>query len=151
MHSQDHNRAAAGRPLLLLCGLALPAVTLRSGGDAVLPSPFWKVWAGITVQCQEKANPGAPSPVVTPSFAQCREEIRKGRLSYQGACVLVECGSQRDCGTSVLGGFQDSVLSTLTWAMLPTIHLQAGLGADQLWGFLQQKFKHSCIMKEIQQ
>lgn len=81
MHSQDHNRAAAGRPLLLLCGLALPAVTLRSGGDAVLPSPFGKVWAGITVQCQEKANPGAPSPVVTPSFAQCREEIRKGRLS----------------------------------------------------------------------
>lgn len=47
----------------------------------------------------------------------------KGRLSSQVACVTLECGSQRDCGTYVLGSFQDSVLPAVSWAMVPTIHL----------------------------
>lgn len=64
--------------------------------------------------CQEEVIPAAPSIVVTPSFARCREEMGKSYLSLLGGYAALENGIQGDCEDAFLGGFQDLALPLLT-------------------------------------
>lgn len=79
--SQDHNHAAARRPMLFLCGLALPAVTPGRGcwliPEGLLSLASLLFGTARNVQCLEEVISAVPGIVFIPCFAQYRKDITK--------------------------------------------------------------------------
>lgn len=79
IHSQDHNDAAAGRPVLLLCGLAMPAAALGRSAAALRGHCFGFLVFWYHKECAgpEEVISGVPGIACVPFLAQRREEISK--------------------------------------------------------------------------